>query len=65
MFYKNNPKAKVKALDIPNCGIKCALNDLYRLYDVIIPKLDYNTECKLRDGELLPAEGNPEGYALA
>lgn len=65
MFYKSNPRAKVKAMNIPKCGIRCALNDLYELYDDIIPKSDYDTECKLRDGESLPAEGNPEAYAIA
>lgn len=57
---KKSPKTKVKALKIPNCGVKCSLNDLYKIYDDILPKDSYDAECTLRDGESLPAGGNPE-----
>lgn len=60
IFYKKTPKTKVKPMKIPNCGVKCLLDDLYKLYDDFLPTLDYNVECQLRDGESLPAEGNPE-----
>lgn len=33
-FTKKTPKTKVKPMKIPNCGVKCALDDLYKLYGV-------------------------------
>lgn len=34
-------------LNITGCGTKCPLDKFYQLFDDIIPKQDFETECKL------------------
>lgn len=45
---------------MPNCGTKCPLDKMYEWYDDILPEQSFDEECKLRDGEFLPLDGNPE-----
>ena len=54
LFYKNSTATDIPALEIPNCGQKCALEKLYELYRDIIPTQSFEKECELRDGETLP-----------
>lgn len=55
---------RIPPLNIPGCGTKCPLVDLYKLYADILPAQDFDVECKLRNGEILPASGNPENNSL-
>lgn len=64
LFYKESIEKEAQLLEIPECGVKCSLNDLYKLYWDILPTKSFEAECKLRDGELLPVNGNPESYAV-
>ncbi|CAD6992511.1 unnamed protein product [Ceratitis capitata] len=45
IFYKNNsPEAKL--LNIPDCGVACPLEQMYKLYMDILP-VNWEQECKL------------------
>lgn len=44
IFYKNSIK-NPEAIYIPECGTACPLAKMYDLYDDIIPKNDFQTEC--------------------
>lgn len=67
LFYRNSTdtaNAPVP-LEIPNCGTsKCPLNKWYELYRDILPTKTYDEECRLRVGEVLPINGNPEHFTL-
>lgn len=60
VFYRNSTETNISALEIPNCGAKCPLNKWYEVYKSILPTQTFEEECELRDGQLLPASGNPE-----
>lgn len=62
IFYKNSTQVNIPAMEIPGCGTKCPLSKMYDLFDDILPKNSFEVECKLRDGESLPPEGNPEYF---
>lgn len=50
LYYKHErgeDKVPLQPLFIPNCGQKCPLNKLYEIYQDIIPKEDFDTECSL------------------
>lgn len=65
IFYRNSTKlANISPLEIPGCGMKCALTDLYKLYHDVLPAKTFEEECTLRDGEILPLSGNPENNSL-
>lgn len=64
IFYKNTSDTNISALEIPYCGTKCPLDRLYHLYEDILPTQTFEEECKLRDGESLLIDGNPENDAL-
>lgn len=64
LFYKDSVEKEAQLLEIPECGVKCSLNDLYKLYWDILPTKSFEAECTLRFGELLPVNGNPESYAV-
>lgn len=63
VFFKPSPHTDTQILNIPECGYNCTLDDMYRLYDEILPTQSFEAECKLREGEYLPPGGNPESYA--
>lgn len=44
VFYRNSTAGDLAPLDIPNCGTKCPLNQLFELYKEILPS-DFKTEC--------------------
>lgn len=60
VFYRNSTESDVPALNIPNCGNKCPLDMWFELYQNILPTQSFEKECELRNGEILPPEGNPE-----
>lgn len=64
IFYKNSTITEFPPLEIPGCGMKCPLHKLYEIYHDILPTKSFDSECILRDGEVLPAEGNLENNAL-
>ena len=46
IFYKKSSVTnEAIPLYIPNCGYTCALTDMYKLYENILPTEDYNTFC--------------------
>lgn len=45
IFYKNTTEDP-RAMYIPNCGISCPLEKLYRIYNDIIPG-NFDEECRL------------------
>ncbi|XP_031627358.1 testicular acid phosphatase homolog [Contarinia nasturtii] len=47
IFYRKSDEEVLLPLNIPNCGEKCSLNQLYKLYNDIIPDRDHDTECRL------------------
>ncbi|XP_031627084.1 prostatic acid phosphatase-like isoform X3 [Contarinia nasturtii] len=47
IFYRKSEEEILLPLNIPNCGEKCSLNQLYNLYNDIIPDHDHDTECRL------------------
>ncbi|XP_037048491.1 prostatic acid phosphatase-like [Bradysia coprophila] len=51
IFYKNSDK-NPGPIDIPGCGTACPLSKMYEIYDDIIPKNDFDTEC------LIPEEAD-------
>lgn len=65
IFYRNSTKlAHMPPLEIPGCGMKCPLTELYKLYYDVLPIKSFEEECALRDGETLPLSGNPENNSL-
>lgn len=44
IFYKNSAR-NPKPIMIPGCGTACPLSKMYEIYDDIIPKNDFDTEC--------------------
>ncbi|XP_037041769.1 prostatic acid phosphatase-like [Bradysia coprophila] len=65
LFYRrylndNNPQP----LFIPDCGLKCPLSSWYEKYKDILPTQSFPDECRLRPGETLPPDGNPENNSL-
>lgn len=61
---KTPTDTNASAMVIPNCGVKCPLDEMYELYDEILPEGRFDDECALRDGEKLPPGGNPESSTL-
>ncbi|XP_031616331.1 lysosomal acid phosphatase-like [Contarinia nasturtii] len=49
IFYRKSDEEILLPLNIPNCGEKCSLDQLYKLYNDIIPDRDHDTECSLYD----------------
>ncbi|KAG4079088.1 hypothetical protein HA402_001059 [Bradysia odoriphaga] len=47
LYYKNSD-ANPEPINIPNCGTACPLSRWYQLYDGILPKNDYKTECLIK-----------------
>ncbi|XP_031637759.1 lysosomal acid phosphatase-like [Contarinia nasturtii] len=47
IFYRKSDEEILLPLNIPNCGEKCSLDQLYKLYYDIIPNRDHDTECRL------------------
>ncbi|XP_031629659.1 prostatic acid phosphatase-like [Contarinia nasturtii] len=47
IFYRKSGEEILLPLNIPNCGEKCSLDQLYKLYNDIIPDRDHDTECRL------------------
>lgn len=47
IYYKNTTSDHLPPLNIPGCGTKCTLHEIYHLYRDVIPKYDFETECKL------------------
>ncbi|KAM7363552.1 acid phosphatase 1 isoform 2-T2 [Cochliomyia hominivorax] len=45
IFYKNTT-AEPYLLTIPDCGVQCPLNEMFKIYSDILPK-DWDSECKL------------------
>lgn len=45
MFYRKSDEENPSPLNIPNCGTKCTLDQLYELYSEIIPT-DFESECE-------------------
>lgn len=62
IFYKNSTKLNdiPWSLEFPECGVKCPLKKLYKLYKHILPTKSHDEECTLRDGEYMPKNGNRE-----
>lgn len=54
IFYRNSTESNVPALDIPECGTKCPLSQLYDLYGDILPTKSFDHECALHDDETVP-----------
>lgn len=49
IFYKNTTETNIPPLDIPGCGKKCPLTELYHLYENVLPNKSYEDDCTLRD----------------
>lgn len=66
VFYRNSTDANnIPALEIPNCSsTKCPLDKWYELYGDILPTKSYDEECRLRPGETISPNGNPERFYL-
>ncbi|XP_031637767.1 lysosomal acid phosphatase-like [Contarinia nasturtii] len=51
LYYKRDREVErqpLQALNIPNCGKKCPLDQFYRIFQNIIPSDNYDEECKPR-----------------
>ncbi|XP_031639554.1 prostatic acid phosphatase-like [Contarinia nasturtii] len=44
IFYRKDNDEVISAMNLPKCGKKCSLEQLYKLYSEIIPG-DYDSEC--------------------
>lgn len=54
IYYKRSrgeDKVPLEPLSIPQCGKKCPLERFYELYRDVIPTEDFDTECRLPDGQ--------------
>lgn len=47
IFYKNSTDENLSPLSIPNCGVKCSMENLFRIYEPILPTENFETECRL------------------
>ncbi|XP_031627157.1 lysosomal acid phosphatase-like [Contarinia nasturtii] len=47
IFYRKSGEEILLPLNIPNCGERCSLDQLFKLYYDIIPIRDHDTECRL------------------
>lgn len=45
--YRGEDLEPLEPLSIPNCGKKCPLDRLYKIYRDILPTGDFDTECRL------------------
>lgn len=45
LFYRNSTADNLKPINIPGCGTKCPLDQLYDIYSDVIP-LDVEKECQ-------------------
>lgn len=48
IFYKNSNDSP-DPIHIPGCGTSCPLSKMYELYDDILPKNDFATECQIHE----------------
>lgn len=48
LFYKNSAADDLILFEIPGCGTKCTIDQLYALYEDILPS-NYETECQALD----------------
>ncbi|KAG4065183.1 hypothetical protein HA402_007580 [Bradysia odoriphaga] len=48
IFYKNSNETP-DPIHIPGCGTMCPLSTMYELYDDILPKNNFATECKINE----------------
>ncbi|XP_037048455.1 lysosomal acid phosphatase-like [Bradysia coprophila] len=46
IFYKNSSTETPMPIRIPRCGNICPLSKMYDIYDDILPKNDFKTECQ-------------------
>lgn len=53
LFYRNSSSDDLTPMNIPNCGIKCSLNQFYKLYDNILAS-DFTAECQLPNEQCIP-----------
>lgn len=60
IFYKNSTESNFPPLDIPNCDTECPLDDFYRLYAGMLPTVNVDDACKLRNDE--PKLSYPDYY---
>lgn len=70
LFYKNTTEENLPPLNITGCGTKCPLDKFYQLFDDIIPKQDFETECKLwpssrsdKDSDVMTWKGERTTYS--
>lgn len=47
IFYKNSTDRNPAAINIPNCGQLCSLENMYKLYNSVLPTDHFVTECKI------------------
>lgn len=47
IFYKNTTNENPPAMHIPNCGQLCPLENMYKLYEDVLPTNDFVTECRI------------------
>lgn len=47
LFYKNSTTEDLTPMNIPKCGTKCSLDELYDIYSDILPS-DVESECSLK-----------------
>lgn len=46
LFYRNSSTDDLTPMNIPQCGVKCSLNQFYELYNDILAS-DFIAECQL------------------
>ena len=61
VFYKNS-SAEPEPFNIPNCGIQCSLDDMFSLYNDVLP-IDWSAECRLSMLSMTYEEADV-GYAM-
>lgn len=48
LYYRTENEEYPMPMDIPGCGKKCSIDELYKIYRDIIPG-DFDSECSLSD----------------
>lgn len=48
IFFRKTRDEYVPPLEIPGCGTRCSMDQLYEIYASMIPTHDFETECRLK-----------------
>lgn len=61
--YKKGDEDDGTVLNIPDCGTKCPLEKMYKLFEKILPQRNFEDECEFNLNTILP--NNPFHFRIS